>query len=129
MQSSLILNFKKSWKPIFFLDLSVSYSFILLTNVFLCRFSQELQLKVQKDARNISLSKKSQNRKKEKEKDDSLSEERKTLVVQVNVHILISVLKFKFNISISFWRKKWILKYFWVVNKFTFSFIVKMYLL
>ncbi|XP_039701403.1 cyclin-dependent kinase-like 2 isoform X3 [Pteropus medius] len=46
------------------------------------RFSQELQLKVQKDARNISLSKKSQNRKKEKEKDDSLSEERKTLVVQ-----------------------------------------------
>nr|XP_012302352.1 cyclin-dependent kinase-like 2 isoform X1 [Aotus nancymaae] len=46
------------------------------------RFSQELQLKVQKDARNISLSKKSQNRKKEKEKDDSLGEERKTLVVQ-----------------------------------------------
>nr|XP_045737732.1 cyclin-dependent kinase-like 2 [Mirounga angustirostris] len=46
------------------------------------RFSQELQLKVQKDARNISLSKKSQNRKKEKEKDDSLCEERKTLVVQ-----------------------------------------------
>uniref|UniRef100_A0A8C3YMW4 Cyclin-dependent kinase-like 2 n=1 Tax=Catagonus wagneri TaxID=51154 RepID=A0A8C3YMW4_9CETA len=46
------------------------------------RFSQELQLKVQKDARNISLSKKSQNRKKEKEKDDSLSEERKTFVVQ-----------------------------------------------
>ncbi|XP_003790125.1 cyclin-dependent kinase-like 2 isoform X2 [Otolemur garnettii] len=46
------------------------------------RFSQELQLKVQKDAKNISLSKKSQNRKKEKEKDDSLSEERKTLVVQ-----------------------------------------------
>ncbi|XP_011895811.1 PREDICTED: cyclin-dependent kinase-like 2 isoform X2 [Cercocebus atys] len=46
------------------------------------RFSQELQLKVQKDARNISLSKKSQNRRKEKEKDDSLGEERKTLVVQ-----------------------------------------------
>ncbi|XP_017370229.1 cyclin-dependent kinase-like 2 isoform X1 [Cebus imitator] len=46
------------------------------------RFSQELQLKVQKDARNISLSRKSQNRKKEKEKDDSLGEERKTLVVQ-----------------------------------------------
>ncbi|XP_047272343.1 cyclin-dependent kinase-like 2 isoform X8 [Homo sapiens] len=46
------------------------------------RFSQELQLKVQKDARNVSLSKKSQNRKKEKEKDDSLVEERKTLVVQ-----------------------------------------------
>ncbi|XP_045388786.1 cyclin-dependent kinase-like 2 [Lemur catta] len=46
------------------------------------RFSQELQLKVQKDARNISLSKKSQNRKKEKEKDDSLGEERKTLIVQ-----------------------------------------------
>nr|XP_003932032.1 cyclin-dependent kinase-like 2 [Saimiri boliviensis boliviensis]XP_010340910.1 cyclin-dependent kinase-like 2 [Saimiri boliviensis boliviensis] len=46
------------------------------------RFSQELQLKVQKDAKNISLSKKSQNRKKEKEKDDSLGEERKTLVVQ-----------------------------------------------
>ncbi|XP_008067241.1 cyclin-dependent kinase-like 2 [Carlito syrichta] len=46
------------------------------------RFSQELQLKVQKDARNISLSKKSQNRKKEKEKDDSLGEERKTFVVQ-----------------------------------------------
>ncbi|XP_004406396.1 PREDICTED: cyclin-dependent kinase-like 2 isoform X1 [Odobenus rosmarus divergens] len=46
------------------------------------RFSQELQLKVQKDARNISLSKKSQNRKKAKEKDDSLCEERKTLVVQ-----------------------------------------------
>ncbi|KAM9086643.1 cyclin-dependent kinase-like 2 isoform 3-T3 [Megaptera novaeangliae] len=46
------------------------------------RFSQELQLKVQKDARNISLSKKPQNRKKEKEKDDSLGEERKTLVVQ-----------------------------------------------
>uniref|UniRef100_A0A8D1JX65 Cyclin-dependent kinase-like 2 n=1 Tax=Sus scrofa TaxID=9823 RepID=A0A8D1JX65_PIG len=46
------------------------------------RFSHELQLKVQKDARNISLSKKFQNRKKEKEKDDSLSEERKTLVVQ-----------------------------------------------
>ncbi|XP_006142999.1 cyclin-dependent kinase-like 2 [Tupaia chinensis] len=46
------------------------------------RFSQELQLKVQKDARNISVSKKSQSRKKEKEKDDSLGEERKTLVVQ-----------------------------------------------
>lgn len=47
------------------------------------RFSQELQLKVQKDARNISLSKKSQNRKKEKGKDDeSLCEERKALVVQ-----------------------------------------------
>ncbi|XP_029783628.1 cyclin-dependent kinase-like 2 [Suricata suricatta] len=46
------------------------------------RFSQELQLKVQKDARNISLSKKSQSRKKEKEKDDSLGEDRKTLVVQ-----------------------------------------------
>lgn len=44
------------------------------------RFSQELQLKVQKDARNISLSKKSLNRK--KEKDDTLREERKTLVVQ-----------------------------------------------
>ncbi|KAB0391471.1 hypothetical protein E2I00_004087 [Balaenoptera physalus] len=43
---------------------------------------KELQLKVQKDARNISLSKKPQNRKKEKEKDDSLGEERKTLVVQ-----------------------------------------------
>ncbi|KAB0354465.1 hypothetical protein FD755_023003 [Muntiacus reevesi] len=46
------------------------------------RFPQELQLKVQKDARNISLSKKSQIRKKEKEKDESLGEERKTLVVQ-----------------------------------------------
>ncbi|XP_013358232.1 PREDICTED: cyclin-dependent kinase-like 2 isoform X2 [Chinchilla lanigera] len=46
------------------------------------RFSQELQLKIQKDARNISLPKKSQNRKKEKEKDESLGEERKTLVVQ-----------------------------------------------
>nr|XP_023493723.1 cyclin-dependent kinase-like 2 [Equus caballus] len=46
------------------------------------RFSQELQLKVQKDARNIPLSKKPQNRKKEKEKDDSLGGERKTLVVQ-----------------------------------------------
>ncbi|XP_077606497.1 cyclin-dependent kinase-like 2 [Crocuta crocuta] len=46
------------------------------------RFSQELQLKVQKDARNISLSKKSQSRKKEKEKDDSIGEDRKTLVVQ-----------------------------------------------
>lgn len=45
-------------------------------------FSQELQLKIQKDARNISLSKKSQNRKKEKEKDDVLGEERSTLVVQ-----------------------------------------------
>lgn len=61
----------------------MSYNFI----IFLCRFSQELQLKVQKDVRNISLSKKSQNRKKEKEKDDSLGEERKTLVVQVNVHV------------------------------------------
>ncbi|XP_040822724.1 cyclin-dependent kinase-like 2 [Ochotona curzoniae] len=48
------------------------------------RFPQELQLKVQKDARSVSLSKKSQNRKKEKEKDDSLNEERKTLVVQDN---------------------------------------------
>ncbi|XP_008565527.1 PREDICTED: cyclin-dependent kinase-like 2 isoform X1 [Galeopterus variegatus] len=48
------------------------------------RFSQELQLKIQKDARNVSLSKKSQNRKKEKEKDDFLGEERKTLVVQDN---------------------------------------------
>uniref|UniRef100_A0A2K6GMY5 Cyclin-dependent kinase-like 2 n=1 Tax=Propithecus coquereli TaxID=379532 RepID=A0A2K6GMY5_PROCO len=47
---------------------------------FCAEFSQELQLKVHKDARNISLSKKSQNRKKEKEKDDSLGEERKTLV-------------------------------------------------
>ncbi|XP_073898094.1 cyclin-dependent kinase-like 2 isoform X2 [Castor canadensis] len=46
------------------------------------RFSQELQLKIQKDARNTSLTKKSQNRKKEKEKDDSLGEERKMLVVQ-----------------------------------------------
>ncbi|XP_037685913.1 cyclin-dependent kinase-like 2 isoform X3 [Choloepus didactylus] len=46
------------------------------------RFSHELQLKIQKDGRNISLSKKPQNRKKEKEKDDSLGEERKTLVVQ-----------------------------------------------
>lgn len=46
------------------------------------RFPQELQLKVQKDVRNISLSKKSQIRKKEKEKDESLGEERKTLVVQ-----------------------------------------------
>ncbi|XP_006871664.1 PREDICTED: cyclin-dependent kinase-like 2 [Chrysochloris asiatica] len=46
------------------------------------RFSQELQLKVQKDARNVSLSKKSQNRKKEMEKDNSLGEERKTLMVQ-----------------------------------------------
>ncbi|XP_048220462.1 cyclin-dependent kinase-like 2 [Perognathus longimembris pacificus] len=45
------------------------------------RFSQELQLKIQKDEKNISC-KKSQTRKKEKEKDDSLSEERKTLVVQ-----------------------------------------------
>ncbi|XP_012579714.1 PREDICTED: cyclin-dependent kinase-like 2 [Condylura cristata] len=44
------------------------------------RFSQELQLKVQKDNRNSSLSKKSLNRK--KEKDDALGEERKTLVVQ-----------------------------------------------
>ncbi|XP_007947245.1 cyclin-dependent kinase-like 2 [Orycteropus afer afer] len=46
------------------------------------RFSQELHLKVQKDVKNISLSKKSQNRKKEKERDDSLGEVRKTLVVQ-----------------------------------------------
>ncbi|XP_050006262.1 cyclin-dependent kinase-like 2 [Alexandromys fortis] len=44
------------------------------------RFSQELQLKIEKDARNNSLPKKSQNRK--KEKDDTLGEERKTLVVQ-----------------------------------------------
>ena len=44
------------------------------------RFSQELQLKIEKDARNNSLPKKSQNRK--KEKDDALGEERKTLVVQ-----------------------------------------------
>lgn len=61
---------------------------VLSTNVFLCRFPQELQLKVQKDARNISLSKKSQIRKKEKEKDESLGEERKTLLVQVNFHVL-----------------------------------------
>ncbi|XP_010592435.1 cyclin-dependent kinase-like 2 [Loxodonta africana] len=46
------------------------------------RFSQELKLKIQKDTRNISLSKKFQNRKKEKEKDDSLGGERKTLMVQ-----------------------------------------------
>ncbi|KAM6161090.1 LOW QUALITY PROTEIN: cyclin-dependent kinase-like 2 [Erethizon dorsatum] len=47
------------------------------------RFFQELQLKIQKDARNISLPKKSQNRKKEKEKDESfLGEERIRLVVQ-----------------------------------------------
>lgn len=46
------------------------------------RFSQELQLKIQKDTRNISVSKKSQNRKKEKDKDDPLDQERKTLVVQ-----------------------------------------------
>ncbi|KAM8803571.1 cyclin-dependent kinase-like 2 [Rhynchonycteris naso] len=46
------------------------------------RFSQELQLKIQKDARSISLSKKSQNRKKEKEKDNFLGEERNTLVLQ-----------------------------------------------
>lgn len=58
---------------------------------FLCRFPQELQLKVQKDARNISLSKKSQIRKKEKEKDESLGEERKTLVVQVNFHVLMHI--------------------------------------
>ncbi|XP_069869324.1 cyclin-dependent kinase-like 2 isoform X1 [Dipodomys merriami] len=45
------------------------------------RFSQELQLKVQKDEKNMSC-KKSQTRKKEKEKDDSFSEERKTPVVQ-----------------------------------------------
>ncbi|XP_028608446.1 cyclin-dependent kinase-like 2 [Grammomys surdaster] len=44
------------------------------------RFSQELQLKIEKDARNNSLPKKFQNRK--KEKDDALGEERKTLVVQ-----------------------------------------------
>ncbi|XP_051026612.1 cyclin-dependent kinase-like 2 [Acomys russatus] len=44
------------------------------------RFSQELQLKIEKDARNNFLPKKSQNRK--KEKDDALTEERKTLVVQ-----------------------------------------------
>lgn len=42
-----------------------------------------MQLKIEKDARNNSLPKKSQNRK--KEKDDALGEERKTLVVQVNV--------------------------------------------
>ncbi|XP_023568802.1 cyclin-dependent kinase-like 2 [Octodon degus] len=46
------------------------------------RFSQELQLKIQKDARNISLPKKSQNRKKEKEKDESIAEQRRTLVIQ-----------------------------------------------
>uniref|UniRef100_A0A8C6QBS8 Cyclin-dependent kinase-like 2 n=1 Tax=Nannospalax galili TaxID=1026970 RepID=A0A8C6QBS8_NANGA len=46
------------------------------------RFSQELQLKIEKDARNNSLPKKSQNKK--KEKDDSLGEERKTLMVQDN---------------------------------------------
>lgn len=45
-----------------------------------------MQLKIEKDARNNSLPKKSQNRK--KEKDDALVEERKTLVVQVNVHAL-----------------------------------------
>lgn len=44
------------------------------------RFSQELQLKIEKDARNNSLPKKFQNRK--KEKDDAVGEERKTLVVQ-----------------------------------------------
>lgn len=44
------------------------------------RFSQELQLKIEKDARNNSLPKKFQIRKKEKE--DALGEERKTLVVQ-----------------------------------------------
>lgn len=44
------------------------------------RFSQELQLKIEKDARNNSLPKKFQTRK--KEKDDALGEERKTLVVQ-----------------------------------------------
>ncbi|EDL88600.1 rCG60457, isoform CRA_b [Rattus norvegicus] len=44
------------------------------------RFSQELQLKIEKDARNNSLPKKFQIRK--KEKDDALGEERKTLVVQ-----------------------------------------------
>lgn len=50
---------------------------------FFNRFSQELQLKIEKDARNNSLSKKSQNRK--KEKDDTLGEERKMLVVQVSI--------------------------------------------
>jgi hypothetical protein len=75
-------------KITFLLGLSFLYNFILLRNAFLCRFSQELQLKIQKDARNTSLTKKSQNRKKEKEKDDSLGEERKMLVVQVNVHAL-----------------------------------------
>ncbi|KAM4854823.1 cyclin-dependent kinase-like 2 isoform 2-T3 [Thomomys bottae] len=45
------------------------------------RFTQELQLKIQKDEKNISC-KKSQTRKKEKEKDDSFTEERKTLLVQ-----------------------------------------------
>lgn len=57
-----------------------------MRHVLLYRFSQELQLKIEKDARNNSLPKKSQNRK--KEKDDALGEERKTLVVQVNVHAL-----------------------------------------
>jgi hypothetical protein len=57
-----------------------------LRNILLYRFSQELQLKIEKDARNNSLPKKSQNRK--KEKDDALGEERKTLVVQVNVRAL-----------------------------------------
>ncbi|XP_055444788.1 cyclin-dependent kinase-like 2 isoform X4 [Bubalus kerabau] len=55
---------------------------LLVGDVKYGKFPQELQLKVQKDARNISLSKKSQIRKKEKEKDESLGEERKTLVVQ-----------------------------------------------
>ncbi|KAM5272363.1 cyclin-dependent kinase-like 2 isoform 2-T2 [Ctenodactylus gundi] len=52
------------------------------TDGFAERFSQELQLKIQKDAKSVSLPKKCQNRKKEKEKDESLGEERKTLVVQ-----------------------------------------------
>nr|AAQ96239.1 LRRGT00026 [Rattus norvegicus] len=51
-----------------------------LADVKLARFSQELQLKIEKDARNNSLPKKFQIRK--KEKDDALGEERKTLVVQ-----------------------------------------------
>lgn len=78
------------------------------------------------------MSKKSRNRKKEKEKDDSSGEERKTLVVQVNVHILMSVLKFKFNISICFWKKKMNVKKVFgvpILNKVTFSFLVKMHLL
>ncbi|XP_054996467.1 cyclin-dependent kinase-like 2 [Sorex araneus] len=44
------------------------------------RFSRELQLKVQKDARSTTSSKKFQNRK--KEKDDSLGDERKAFIVQ-----------------------------------------------